>query len=310
MTQVATDSFGKVAVIFGGRSAERSVSLNSGQNVLDALLAAGVDAHKVDPLELGADLAQALTQYDRAFIVLHGRDGEDGTIQGLLQYLEIPYTGSDVMASAIAMDKERTKLLWNARGIPTPNFWMVRNREELSDITDELTFPLMVKPVREGSSIGMSKVELASELRSAVEKAWQYDQAVLIEEWMQGREFTIAILGDQALPVIQLKTPQGFYDFAAKYELDSTEYLIPSGLDKAQESELQAVSLTAFNVVGCTGWGRVDLMEDAQGQFKLLEVNTVPGMTDHSLVPMAAKAIGLDFQELVVTILAQTLAAE
>lgn len=307
MDIVNTKAFGKVAVIFGGKSAERSVSLKSGSNVLSALQAAGVDAEKVDPKELGADLARRLVEFDRAFIVLHGRDGEDGTIQGLLQFLEIPYTGSNVMASAIAMDKERTKLIWRAKGIPTPGYWMVHSQQELDEQKDSFTYPLMVKPAHEGSSIGMGKVESAADLQAAVEFAWQYDEAVLLEQWMSGREFTVAILGDKALPVIQLKTPQGFYDFAAKYELDTTEYLIPSGLGQEIDDEVQKTCLDAFNAVGCSGWGRVDVMEDHQGQLKLLEVNTVPGMTDHSLVPMAAKATGVEFQQLVLTILQQTM---
>lgn len=307
MDIVNTQTFGKVAVIFGGKSAERSVSLKSGSNVLSALQAAGVDAEKVDPQELGVDLAQRLAVFDRAFIVLHGRDGEDGTIQGLLQFLEIPYTGSNVMASAIAMDKERTKLIWRAKAIPTPDYWMVHSQQELDATKENFSYPLMVKPAHEGSSIGMAKVESPADLQAAVELAWQYDEAVLLEQWMDGREFTVAILGDKALPVIQLKTPQGFYDFAAKYELDSTEYLIPSGLSKEVEEQIQETCLQAFNVVGCGGWGRVDVMEDSQGQLKLLEVNTVPGMTDHSLVPMAARAEGVEFQQLVLTILQQTM---
>lgn len=296
--------FGRVAVLFGGKSAERPISLISGKAVLDALLAAGVNAEAFDPAE--RDTAE-LGQFDRAFIVLHGRGGEDGTIQGLLEHMGIPYTGSGVLASALGMDKARTKMLWLGCGLPTPTYRQLTADTDFAKVVAELGLPLMVKPSHEGSSIGMRKVMKAEELQPAYEFAVQYDSQVIAESWITGREFTCSVLGDQALPIIRMQTDRDFYDFEAKYERNDTQYLIPCGLSEAQEKTLQGIALQAFKAVDAKGWGRVDAMVDEQGRFWLLEINTVPGMTDHSLVPMAAKAAGLDFTALVLTILKQTL---
>ena len=285
---------GRVAVLAGGRSAEREISLKSGRAVHAALRGFGVIAELVDPAEVSVD---TLAGFERVFIALHGRGGEDGVIQGVLEHLEVPYTGSGVMASGIGMDKVRTKLLWAGAGLPTPGFY-VAGQDELA-----LGFPLMVKPAREGSSIGMRKVNTSAELAEAVAEARRYDAEVLVEQWIQGPEFTVAVLGDEALPAIRLETPNSFYDFEAKYRSNTTRYLCPCGLDEADEARLRTLALRAFRTVGASGWGRVDVMQDAQGQFQLLEINTVPGMTDHSLVPMAAKAAGLAFDELVARIL-------
>ena len=291
-------ALGRVAVLAGGRSAEREISLKSGTAVHAALCDAGVDATLVDPSLVSID---QLCHFDRAFIALHGRGGEDGVIQGVLEHLGIPYTGSGVMASAIGMDKIRTKLLWRGAGLPTPDFYSA------GDAVPEQAFPLMVKPAREGSSIGIYRVETPSELAAAVQAAAQYDAEVLIERWVSGAEFTVAIVDEQALPAIRLETPNMFYDFEAKYQSNSTRYLCPCGLDEKQESALRSLALRAFQAVGCRGWGRVDVMQESNGDFQLLEVNTVPGMTDHSLVPMAAKAAGMDFTGLVMRIVADTL---
>ena len=287
-------SVGRVAVLAGGKSAERPVSLKSGAAVHQALRNLGLIAELVDPADKSVD---TLKGFDAAFIALHGRGGEDGVIQGVLEHLGIPYTGSGVMASAIGMDKVRTKQLWKGAGLPTPAFY-VAGREEL-----ELGFPLMIKPAHEGSSIGMAKADNAEQLAAALEEAGKFDSDVLVEAWVNGPEYTVALLGDEALPAIRLKTPHAFYDFEAKYQSDSTEYLCPAGLDEADEKAIRQLALTAFRVAGCRGWGRVDVMRDAEGQWQLLEVNTVPGMTDHSLVPMAAKAAGRDFDALVGEIL-------
>jgi len=285
---------GRVAVLAGGNSAERNVSLRSGKAVHQALRNMGVLAEIIDPAEVSLN---TLSGFQKVFIALHGRGGEDGVIQGVLEFLQIPYTGSGVMASAIGMDKIRTKMLWQTAGLPTPAFYMS------SDEPRDLGFPLMVKPALEGSSIGMYKVTAEAELIEAIRKAHQYDDNVLVEQWVDGPEYTVAILNDRALPAIRLETPNEFYDFDAKYRSDSTLYHCPSGLNEEEEAELQALALKAFRVVGASGWGRVDVMRDAQGDFQLLEINTVPGMTDHSLVPMAAKAIGLSFEGLVAEIL-------
>lgn len=297
--------FGKVAVLFGGTSAERQISLISGQAVLQALQAQGLDAHAVDPAE--CNLFTTLPDYDRVFIVLHGRGGEDGTLQGALELLGLPYTGSGVLASALGMDKARTKQLWLGCGLPTPAYRRLKNDTDFAAVVAELGAPLMVKPAREGSSIGMRKVTSASELAEAYAFAAQYDSDVIVERWISGSEYTVAILGEQALPVIRLVTDHDFYDFDAKYQSSTTQYLCPCGLPAAKETELQAIAAEAFSAVGACGWGRIDAMMDQGGNFWLLEINTVPGMTDHSLVPMAANAAGLDFQQLVLTILAQTL---
>jgi len=304
MTVQATD-FGRVAVLMGGWAAEREVSLVSGTAVLQALQRRGVDAHGVD---VGRDILQRLAVggYERVFIVLHGRGGEDGVIQGALEILALPYTGSGVTGSAIAMDKYRTKLVWQGLGLPTPGFALLGGAADLG-LAEQLGFPLMIKPAHEGSSLGMARVDDAGQLRTAWEAANRFDDQVLAERWITGAEYTGAVLGDQALPLIRLETPNAFYDYDAKYRSEQTRYLIPCGLDAARESELQDLVRRAFTAVGARGWGRVDLLLDAEGVPWLIEVNTVPGMTGHSLVPMAARAAGLDFDELVWRILAQTL---
>ena len=298
--------FGKVAVLMGGTSAEREVSLNSGQAVLDGLLRRGVDAHAVDITSAKDIVALFQDNYERAFIVLHGRGGEDGQIQGALQTLGIPYTGSGVMGSAIAMDKYRTKLMWGGIGLPTPAYQLLRNSDDLK-LAAALGFPLMIKPANEGSSIGMSRVTTEAQLDKAWRVARKYDPIVIAERWITGSEYTVAILGRDALPVIRLETPNEFYDYAAKYQSDETGYHIPSGLDPVKEQQAQALALEAFDAVGASGWGRVDMMIDVAGGMWLIEINTVPGMTDHSLVPMAAKAQGSSFDALVWNILQQTL---
>lgn len=296
--------FGHVAVLFGGTSAERPISLISGREVLDALQAAGVDADAFDPAERSvADLAK----YDRAFIVLHGRGGEDGSMQGVLELLNVPYTGSGVLASALGMDKARTKLVWLGAGLPTPSYRRLHAGMDFDKVVADLGLPLMIKPAHEGSSIGMCKVMKADELPQGYATAAAYDSEVIAERWITGSEYTVVILGDRALPVIRLKTDRNFYDFEAKYQSHDTQYLCPCGLSGEKEKELQALAVEAFRTVGAHGWGRIDAMMDEEGQFWLLEVNTVPGMTDHSLVPMAARADGMDFQALVLSILAQTL---
>lgn len=301
-------SFGRVAVLFGGKSSEREVSLKSGRAVLDALQSAGVDAFGID---VGDDFLQRLVseRIDRAFIVLHGRGGEDGTMQGLLECLEIPYTGSGVLASALAMDKLRTKQVWQSLGLPTPRHAVPGSESDCISAATELGFPLIVKPAHEGSSIGMAKVTSVEELLDAWKAASTYDSQVLVEQWIQGPEFTVACLRDQILPAIGLGTPHSFYDYDAKYLASDTQYRIPCGLDAAKEQELQQLTARACEAIGISGWGRTDVMQDAEGNFWLLEVNTVPGMTDHSLVPMAARAAGLDFQQLVLAILADSVQA-
>jgi D-alanine-D-alanine ligase len=294
--------FGKVAVLMGGRSAEREISLKSGNMVLLALKKKGVDAHAFDPRDAG--LEQLIDQkFDRAFIALHGRFGEDGTVQGALEYLGIPYTGSGVMASALAMDKWRTKLLWQAAGMPTPPYELLSPETHFVDVVARVGLPLMVKPAREGSSIGMSKVTSVEKLQPAYELAMQYDSVVIAERFIEGAELTAAILGGAALPLIRLETPRVFYDYQAKYFADDTRYICPCGLPADQERRIQDAALGAFRLLGCEGWGRVDVMVDRGGQPYLLEVNTIPGMTDHSLVPMAARARGIAFEDLVLRIL-------
>ncbi len=302
---ITAQQFGKVAVLMGGQSAEREVSLRSGQAVLDGLVLRGVDAHGIDA---GRDVLQQLVDggFDRVFIALHGRGGEDGVIQGGLEILGLPYTGSGVQGSALGMDKYRCKLLWSGLSLPTPGFLLVKDEVQLVAAT-ELGFPLMVKPVHEGSSIGMAKVDNPDELRAAWAGAREYDRQVMVERWITGQEYTAAILADTALPLIRLETPHTFYDYAAKYSSNSTKYDCPCGLDAAKEQELQRLALDAFKAVGASGWGRVDIMMDTELRPWLIEVNTVPGMTDHSLVPMAARQHGLDFDELVWQILATTL---
>jgi len=295
-------TFGKVAVLLGGRSAEREISLRSGNMVLGALKRKGVDAHPFDPKDEG--LEQLIAQrFDRVFVALHGRFGEDGTVQGALEYLGLPYTGSGVMASALAMDKWRTKLLWQAAGVPTPPYELLSNASDFLGVATRLGLPLMVKPAREGSSIGMSKVTSVEKVGAAYELAAQYDEVVIAERFIEGLEVTAAILGYEALPLIRLETPRTFYDYEAKYFADNTRYICPSGLPADDERAIQAQALRAFKLIGCSGWGRIDVMVDRSGAAYLLEVNTIPGMTDHSLVPMAARARGIEFDELCLRIL-------
>lgn len=300
-------AFGRVAVVFGGNSAEREVSLNSGKAVLAALQRAGVDAFGIDLYgpegELSPVAQLQAERFDRAFLILHGPGGEDGTLQGALEMLGKPYTGSGVAASAIGMDKLRTKLLWLGQGLPTPNFAISDDCADPGSVIEKLGFPLIVKPAHEGSSIGMSKVHNETELAQALETAAEFDRSVLIEQWMSGDEFTVAVLNGQALPPIQLVTEHAFYDYEAKYLANDTQYRFDHGLSGEKVSELKHLAEKAFAAVGCSGWGRVDVMQDEHGAFQLLEVNTAPGMTDHSLVPMAAREHGLSFEELVVEIL-------
>jgi D-alanine-D-alanine ligase len=286
----------------GGPSAEREISLRSGDMVLGALKRKGVDAHAFDPKD--ERLEQLIAQrFDRVFIALHGRFGEDGTVQGALEYLGLPYTGSGVMASALAMDKWRTKLLWQAAGISTPPYEMLSPDSDFVAVANRLGLPLMVKPAREGSSIGMTKVTSLEKVQAAYEFAAEYDAVVIAERFIEGVEVTAAILRDEALPLIRLETPRTFYDYQAKYFADDTRYICPSGLPPAQEKIVQAEALRAFGLIGCSGWGRIDVMIDKAGKPYLLEINTIPGMTDHSLVPMAARARGIDFDDLCLAIL-------
>ena len=295
-------ALGKIGVLFGGESAEREVSLRSGNQVLTALQNLGADVVAID-VRFNDALFQQLREIDFAFIALHGRGGEDGVIQALLEMLGIPYTGSGVAASALGMDKLRTKWLWQGAGLPTPEFFAVSAVEQLNGLVEQLGGAVMVKPSHEGSSIGMSRATSFAELEAAFATAHSHDSEILVERWIEGPEFTCAVLNGVALPVIRLKTPNLFYDYEAKYQSNTTEYLIPCGLSAEQEAELQALSVKAFNAVGCKVWGRVDAMMDKDGRLWLLEVNTVPGMTDHSLVPMAAKAAGMSFEQLVQNIL-------
>ena len=295
-------NFGKVAVLMGGKSAEREVSLKSGSMVLAALRKKGVDAHPFDPKDRDVqDLVKE--RFARVFIALHGRFGEDGTLQGVLEWLGIPYTGSGVLASALAMDKLRTKRLWAAEGLPTPPYAILDSKTNLGAVAKKLRTPLFVKPASEGSSVGMTKVKKPADLEEAFALAVNYDPVVIAETFIDGPELTVAILGERVLPIIRIETPREFYDYEAKYLADDTRYLIPCGLSKSEERELQALSLRAFQALGCRGWGRVDLMLDKRGRPFLLEVNTSPGMTDHSLVPMAARAVGISYEDLCVKVL-------
>ncbi len=299
--------FGKVAVLMGGWSAERTISLNSGQAVLDALLRGGVDAHGIDVRRETVLQELEQGQFARAFVILHGPGGEDGVIQGALEVLGLPYTGSGVMASALAMDKLRSKQLLEGAGIPTPPYLVLEDDFDPDYVVATLGLPLMVKPALEGSSIGMSKVDEAEELLAARQQAAHFKGKVLAERWIEGREYTVAILGDKPLPAICLETPRDFYDYEAKYQANDTRYLCPCGLSAEEEHRLQRLALAAFQALGAEGWGRVDIMCTHDGTPFVIELNTVPGMTDHSLVPMAAKATGIDFEQLVLRILAQTL---
>ena len=299
-------SFGKVAVLMGGNSAEREISLESGHAVLSALLRSGVDAEGVD-WQIGIPEQIKNKNVDRAFNALHGRGGEDGVIQGVLETLTLPYTGSGILGSALAMDKERTKQIWSSAGIATPGFMAPENEPDSQQVIDELGLPLMVKPSREGSSYGASKVDQQDQLLPAWREAKKFDDSVLIEQWITGGEYTVGILNGEALPVIKLETPRDFYDYKAKYEETTTKYICPCGLDAAVEKEIQKISLQAFKMVDCSGWGRVDVMLNENGETFFIEVNTVPGMTSHSLVPMAAKQQGIEFDELVIKILETSL---
>ena len=293
---------GKVAVLMGGPSAEREVSLMSGKGVLEALRGKGIDAHPFDPAERELfDLKRE--GFERVFIALHGRFGEDGTVQGALEVLRIPYTGSGVLGSALAMDKWRTKLVWDASGIPTPRFAMVTPGTNWERLVELMGLPIIVKPVREGSTIGLTKVSEASQLPAAYELAARYDPLVIAEEFIEGQELTAAVLGESALPLVRIVAPEGNYDYQNKYFTDVTKYYCPSGIAQAVEDEIRQVTLKSFRVLGCRGWGRADVILRADGTYSFLELNTSPGMTGHSLVPMAAKAAGLSYPDLCVKIL-------
>lgn len=300
--------YGKVAVLLGGWSAERPISLISGAAVLAALQRQGVDAHGID---VDRDVVAKLQAggFKRAFNMLHGRGGEDGVMQGLLEVLGLPYTGSGVLASALGMDKLKTKEIWSAKGLPTPEYVVLDKASDLAEAARRVGFPMMVKPVHEGSSIGMSKVMTEAELPAAWEKARKEDNCVIAEQFIKGAEYTAAILGRQPLPMIKLETPNVFYDFDAKYKANTTRYICPCGMPADKEREIQNLALRAFDAVDARGWGRIDIMVDANGFPWLLEINTLPGMTDHSLVPMAAKQAGIDFDELVLRILDGSLAS-
>jgi D-alanine-D-alanine ligase len=295
--------FGKVAVLMGGKSAEREISLMSGNGVLQALRNKGVDAHAFDPAERDlCDLKREGTA--RCFIALHGRGGEDGTVQGALEMLGIPYTGSGVMGSAIAMDKWRTKMIWIAAGLPTPRFRILNEADDWDAVASDLGLPLIVKPANEGSTLGLTRVTETGQLPIAYTLAARtYHDIALAEQFIDGPEYTASIVGDAALPLIRIEAPQGNYDYQNKYFTDDTKYICPCGLPAATEASLKALALRAFRLAGCSGWGRVDLMLDRKGAPWLLEVNTSPGMTGHSLVPMAAKAVGIGYEDLCMKIL-------
>ena len=299
----AATGFGKVAVLLGGRSAEREISLMSGNAVLKALRAKGVDAHPFDPAE--RDLFDLRREgFARCFIALHGRGGEDGTVQGALEVLGMPYTGSGVLGSAVAMDKWRTKMIWLANGLPTPRYRILAANDDWNAIAQELALPLIVKPANEGSTLGLTKVTSVTQLPAAYQlAAAKYRDLALAEQFIDGPEYTASIVADAPLPLIRIEAPQGNYDYQNKYFTDDTKYHCPSGLPSEKEVALQALALKAFRVVGCLGWGRVDLMLNRKGRAFLLEVNTVPGMTDHSLVPKAARAVGMSYEDLCLRIL-------
>jgi len=296
----------KVAVLYGGTSAEREVSLNSGKAIANGLEQAGFNVVLLDTKTVAlTDLLTA--KVDRVFIALHGRGGEDGCLQGALEYLNIPYTGSNVLGSSLSMDKVRSKQIFKACDLPTAPFAVVNKSEfeqlSLDTILSELGGRVMVKPANEGSSIGMAQAQTVAQLRNALIEAFGFDNEVLLEAWIDGPEYTVAILGDKALPAIHMETPREFYDYEAKYQSNSTQYHCPCGLSKDDEDEIKMLALKAFNVTGAQGWGRVDIMRNEAGDWQLLEVNTVPGMTETSLVPKAAMAFGLSFSELVSEIL-------
>ncbi len=294
--------FGKVAVLLGGRSAEREVSLKSGAAVLAALRRSGVDAHAFDPAERSLQLLQD-ERYDRVFIALHGRYGEDGTVQGALELLGIPYTGSGVLASALGMDKWRSKLVWQAADLPVPAYMMIDQDSDWQSVVSQLGLPVFVKPANEGSSVGISKVKTVGDFPAALRGALGYDALVMAEKYIGGGEYTVAMLGDQALPVIKIEPANEFYDYEAKYLRDDTRYLMPSGLSAEKEAEMQDLAKRAFVLLGGQGWGRMDFLMDEATNIFVLEANTSPGMTDHSLVPMAARKSGISFEQLVLRIL-------
>jgi D-alanine-D-alanine ligase len=300
------EKFGRVAVLMGGSAAERAVSLRSGAAVYDALKRKGVDAVAIDVTASPIDALNGI-KVDRVFNIIHGRGGEDGVLQGVLQVMGIPYTGSGVMASALTMDKLRTKLCWQGYGLVTPLWCLLQDENDLDACIEKLGFPVIVKPAQEGSSIGMSKANSREELLKALQVALEYRCDVYAERWVTGKEYTVAVLNDEALPVIRLETPNVFYDYEAKYNATTTQYHCPSGLDQVQELFLRNLAVTASKVVGVKGWARVDVFIDDSGQYQLIEINTVPGMTDHSLVPMAAKQAGIDFEELVWRVLETSL---
>jgi D-alanine-D-alanine ligase len=294
--------FGKVAVLLGGKSSEREISLMSGKAVLEGLRKAGVDAHPFDPSERELfDLKKE--GFVRVFIALHGRYGEDGTVQGALELLGIPYTGSGVMASALCMDKVRTKMIWFANDVPTPLYEVVTAKSNWKALAKKLGLPVIVKPAHEGSTLGLTKVTDAAGLQNAYDHAARYDRLVLAEEFVSGEELTAGFVGDQALPLIRIEAPQGNYDYQNKYFTDDTKYICPCGLPAAEERRIQDLVMRAADVLGCSGWGRTDLIRRSDGTVSLLEINTSPGMTGHSLVPMAAKVAGISFDQLVVRIL-------
>lgn len=296
------EQYGKVAVLMGGNSAERVVSLETGRAVFEALIRQGVDAIAIDAREnVVNDLVNG--GFNRVFIALHGRGGEDGVIQGALEAMGIPYTGSGVLGSALAMDKVRTKRIWKDFGLHTPDFMEIAEEDDLRRAAEELGLPLMVKPVHEGSSCGAGKLKDLESISTVWRNACQYQDQVMAERWIEGEEYTAAVLGGRSLPLIRLRTPREFYDYEAKYELETTQYLCPCGLDESREREIQMLALQAFESVGASGWGRVDLFAASNGETLFIEVNTIPGMTSHSLVPMAAKHAGIEFDELVLRIL-------
>lgn len=302
VSEAMKQKYGRVGVLYGGTSAEREISLISGSSVIAALQRSGVDLVAID---VGADLLQQLPQLSltRVLIMLHGPGGEDGSLQGALQFLGLPYTGSGVFASALAMDKLHSKQFWQGVGLPTARFAVLNDSTDWQGTLDALGGVVMVKPSHEGSSLGMTRADSAAELEKAWVEAAAMDSSVIAEQWISGAEYTVAVLNGEVLPPIRLETDHSFYDYNAKYLADDTRYLCPCGLDQDREAELKELALAAFNSLGCSGWGRVDVMCDQAGNFQLLEVNTVPGMTDHSLVPMAAKAAGYSFDELVLKIL-------
>ena len=306
--QAYNGRYGKVAVLMGGRSAEREISLQTGAAVLAALRRQGVDAHEIDA---GESVVSGLVEggFDRVFNALHGRGGEDGVIQGALEALNLPYTGSGVLGSALSMDKVRCKWIWQRLGLPTPDFTLVRSEEDLETAARELGFPLMLKPVHEGSSLGAARVGAREDLRQAWVNASRYDDDIICERWMPGGDYTVGILHGHALPAIKIETDREFYDYQAKYLDDDTRYLCPCGLPQELEAELAGLALQAFDAIGAGGWGRVDILLDENHRPSLIDVNTVPGMTGHSLVPMAAGRTGLDFDNLVLRVLDTSLPA-